>query len=74
MDFSETHMMNSLCSAILFALVGMVVLVSFFMIFDKLTPGNLWKQVITEKNQAVAIFMGAFIIALAMIISSAIKG
>lgn len=74
MDMSELHVAKNLALALLFSVVGMTVLIGSFLIFDKLTPGNLWKQIIEEKNQAVAVFMGAFLIALSIIIASAIKG
>ena len=51
-----------------------VILGGGFYAFDKLTPYDLWKQIVIEKNLAVAILVSAMTIAIAMIISSAIHG
>jgi len=61
-------------NALLFSFVGLVVLGVSFVIFDKLTPGNLWKEIVEEHNIALAITAGAFTIAIAQIIASAIHG
>lgn len=61
-------------SAIVFSAVGIIVLAISFVIFDKGTPGNLWKELVEEKNIALAILMGAFILGIAQIIASAIHG
>jgi len=62
------HVLNSL----LFAGVGIVVLVLSFIIIDKLTPYNLWKEIIEKKNVSLAIVVASFMLGLAIIISSAI--
>lgn len=64
------HVLDSL----LFAGLGIAVLVLAFMLIDKLTPHNLWKEVIVEKNIAVAVLAAGFLLGLAIIISSAIHG
>jgi len=61
-------------NALLFSFIGLVVLGVSFVIFDKLTPGNLWKEIVEEHNMALAITAGAFTIAMAQIIASAIHG
>lgn len=64
------HVLDSL----LFAGIGIGVLVLAFMLIDRLTPHNLWKEIIVEKNNALAILAGSFLLGLAIIISSAIHG
>lgn len=61
-------------SAIIFSLVGLLILFCSFIIFDKLTPGQLWKEIILDKNLPLAIVVGAFTIAIAQIIAAAIHG
>lgn len=61
-------------NALLFSAVGLVVLGLSFYIFDRITPGRLWKEIVEEHNVALAIVAGAFTIAMAMIIASAIHG
>jgi uncharacterized membrane protein YjfL (UPF0719 family) len=62
------HVLNSL----LFAGIGIVVLVLSFIIIDKLTPYNLWKEIIEKRNVSLAIVVASFMLGLAIIISSAI--
>jgi uncharacterized membrane protein YjfL (UPF0719 family) len=57
-----------------FSLLGIVVLTGSFVIFDKLTPGNLWKEIVEDHNVALGILMGAMAIGMAQIIASAIHG
>lgn len=52
--------------------VGVVLFVAAFMIFDRITPGTLWKEILEEHNNALAILMGCVAIALAIIIAAAI--
>jgi uncharacterized membrane protein YjfL (UPF0719 family) len=63
-----------LLNTLLYAGVGMVVLVVGFVILDLLTPGKLWEEINQKQNQAVAIFAGAVAIALAIVVAAAIHG
>lgn len=64
------HVLDSL----LFAGVGIIVLVLSFILIDKLTPYSLWREIIEKRNVSLAIIIAAFILGLAIIISSAIHG
>jgi|JI9StandDraft_1071089.scaffolds.fasta_scaffold414322_1 putative membrane protein len=59
-------------NALVFSILGIVILIFSFFVFDKMTPGNLWKEVVEEKNIALAITAGAMALAIAQIIASAI--
>lgn len=61
-------------AAIVYAFLGIGILLMSFVIFDKVTPGDMWKEIITEKNLPLAITVGAMTIAVAQIIASAIHG
>lgn len=61
-------------NAVVFSFLGAFVLFICFWIFERLTPENLWKQILHDRNNALAIVSGAFMIALAIIIASAIHG
>ncbi len=65
---------KSICSALIFSVIGMVVLAISFYIFDRMTPGHLWKEIVEEHNVALAITAGAMTIAMAQIIAAAIHG
>lgn len=59
-------------NSLLFAGIGIVILVLSFIIIDKLTPYNLWKEIIEKRNVSLAIVAASFMLGLAIIISSAI--
>lgn len=63
-----------IANAIVFSLIGIVMLNISFFVFDKMTPGNLWKEIVEEKNVALAITAGAMALAIAQIIASSIHG
>jgi uncharacterized membrane protein YjfL (UPF0719 family) len=61
-----------LLNSVIYAALGLVVFCVGFVIIDKLTPYNLWEQLVKEKNIALAIVVGSVSIGLCMIIASAI--
>ncbi len=61
-------------SAILYSGIGMLILGVAWKLFDRLTPGELWKEIIESKNVALAIVVGSVTLAVAHIIASAIHG
>ncbi|WP_291906950.1 DUF350 domain-containing protein [Chitinophaga sp. CB10] len=68
----ETLQFKYMLASAVYALLGVVILVVAFWLVDRLTPENTWKELVQHKNIALAIVVGAFIIAIGMIISSAI--
>jgi putative membrane protein len=62
-----------LTNSIIYSTVGIVILVISFVIVEKLTPKHsLWKEIVESKNNALAIVAAAFILAVAIIVASAI--
>lgn len=61
-------------ASVLYSGLGILILFISFWLVEKLTPENLWKEILVNKNHALAIIAAAFIIAIAIIISSAIHG
>lgn len=59
-------------NSLVFAGIGILVLVLSFMLIDRLTPHSLWKEIIEKHNTSVAIVAAAFMLSLAIIIASAI--
>jgi uncharacterized membrane protein YjfL (UPF0719 family) len=60
--------------SILFAVIGVLVFWISFIIIDKLTPYDLWGEIVEKKNVALAIVVGAMCIAIGLIISAAVQG
>jgi uncharacterized membrane protein YjfL (UPF0719 family) len=60
-------------AGVVFTLLGIVLFIAAFMLFDKLTPGSLWKELIEDQNTALGVLMGCVAIALAIVIAAAIN-
>ena len=61
-------------NALVFAFLGLGILLVSFFVFDKLTPGHLWKEIVEKQNVAMALTVGSVILAMALIIGFAIHG
>ena len=62
-----------LLATLVYAGIGLVIFILGFLLWDKLTPVDLWGEV-CKGNVAIAILAGSVAIALALIISAAIHG
>ena len=60
--------------SVLYALIGVAVFWVCFVIVDKLTPYDLWAEIIEKKNVALAIVVGAMCIAIGLIVAAAVHG
>ena len=60
--------------SILYALIGVGVFWICFVIVDKLTPYDLWDEIVDKKNVALAIVVGAMCIAIGLIVAAAVHG
>ena len=56
-SMTEFHPVTA--NALVFAVLGIVIFVVAFAIIDKMTPYALWKEIVEEKNVALAILVGA---------------
>jgi uncharacterized membrane protein YjfL (UPF0719 family) len=56
----------------LFALLGVVLFAGLFVIIDKLTPYNLWKELVEKQNTALAIVVGFAALGICVIVAAAI--
>jgi putative membrane protein len=59
-------------AGVVFTVLGIVLFIGAFMLFDRLTPGSLWKELIEDQNTALGVLMGCVAIALAIVIAAAI--
>jgi putative membrane protein len=67
-DFHPGYLLN----AAVFALLGILIFVLSFMLIDKLTPYHLWREIVEEKNVALAIMVGAISVGMCIIIAAAV--
>jgi putative membrane protein len=58
--------------ALVFALIGIVVFVASFVVIDRMTPYDLWREIVQEKNMALAVLIGAMSIGICIIIAAAV--
>jgi len=70
----ELISVKSIANSIVFSIIGIVILCGGYIAFDKMTPGNFWKEILEEHNNALAILLGAITIAFGLIISAAMHG
>ncbi len=59
-----------LLNGLLVAALGVAVLVAALWIVGKLAPFDVWKQLVEERNLAVAILAGSMVVGLAWIIAA----
>ena len=63
---------GALLNAIVYAVLGIVIFVLAFFIIDKMTPYHLWKEIVEDKNIALAILIGAISLGMCIIIAAAV--
>ena len=62
----------ALVGSVVYSVIGIVLVALFFVIIDKITPYDLWKELCENRNQPVATVVAAFCIAIAIIVAAAI--
>lgn len=60
--------------SILYAVIGVVVLLASFIIVDKLTPYNLWEEIVEKQNMALAVVVAGMALGVSFIIAAAVHG
>lgn len=60
--------------SILFALIGVLVFWICFIVIDKLTPYDLWAEIVEKQNKALALVVAAMCLAIGLIVAAAIHG
>ena len=65
----DTH---AFVNALVYSLLGMAVFGIGFVIMDKLTPYDLWKEIVEGKNLALAVMVGLVSLGMCIIIAAAV--
>ena len=63
---------KALIGSIVYSVIGTFLVVLFFVIIDKITPYDLWKELCENRNQPIATLAAAIFIGIAIIIAAAI--
>jgi putative membrane protein len=71
----ETYLnIKYIVSSLVYSVLGIGILFAAFWVIEMVTPENLWKEILEKQNVALAILFAAFMLAIAIIIASAIHG
>lgn len=63
---------TSLLIAIVYSVLGIVIFSFAFVVIDRMTPYDLWKEICENRNTALAIMVGAMSIGVCIIIAAAV--
>lgn len=69
---SDLVNMYAVVGSIVYSFLGILILVISFVIIEKITILNLWKEISERQNMALAVMATGFMLAIAIIIASAI--
>ena len=72
METALSTLTANFVAALVFALLGVVMFLLAFMIFDRMTPGSVWKELLEDQNVALGNLMAGIAIGLVIIIAAAI--
>jgi hypothetical protein len=61
-----------LLGSLVFALLGVIIFWLCFIIIDKLTPYNLWEEIVEKQNQALGMVVAAMSLGICIIVAAAI--
>jgi uncharacterized membrane protein YjfL (UPF0719 family) len=64
--------LGALVNAVTFACTGLLLFGAAFLIAQKLSPVDMWKEIVENRNTALAVLLAGIAIAMALIISSAV--
>ena len=67
-----SQLLSNVVGAVIFALLGILLFILGFIVFDRMTPGSLWKELLEDQNTALGVLMGCVAIAIAIIIAAAV--
>lgn len=63
----------ALIGSVVYSVVGIFLVAIAFVVVDKITPYDLWKELIENRNQPLATVVAAFVLAISIIVAAAIN-
>jgi putative membrane protein len=66
--------LGAVIGSILFALIGVLIFWLCFVIIDKLTPYDLWGEIVEKQNVALGLVVAAMSLGICVIVAAAIHG
>lgn len=69
-----TDLLNpvSLIASLVYSLIGVAVFWISFLVIDRMTPHDLWKGIVEDKNVALGLVVAAMCLGIAIIVAAAI--
>lgn len=61
-----------LIGSLVYSLLGVVAFWVCFLVIDKITPYDLWGEIVEKRNVALALVVGAMCLGIAIIVAAAI--
>ena len=58
--------------SIVYALIGVIIFWLCFVVIDKITPYNLWEEIVEKQNQALGLVVAAMSLGICIIVAAAI--
>lgn len=71
MDFINPQF---LVNSMVFSILGVIVFWLSFVIIDKITPYDLWKEIVEKQNLALSVIVAAMCLGIAIIVAASIHG
>lgn len=65
---------SAVLGSIMFALIGVIVFWLSFLFIDKITPYNLWEELVEKQNVALGVVVAAMSLGISIIVAAAIHG
>jgi putative membrane protein len=73
-ELTPPTLATNLLMVAIYAVVGVIIAVAGYKLFDICTPGNLHKEIIENRNVAAAIIGAAIIVGVCIIVAASILG
>ena len=65
---------KGILASLIYSVIGVIVLLFAYWVIERLTPEKSWKEIVENKNEALAIVFASFILGISIIIAAAIHG
>jgi putative membrane protein len=62
----------AMLGSIVYALIGVLVFWLSFIVIDKITPYNLWEEIVEKQNMALGMVVAAMCLGISVIVAAAI--
>ena len=59
-------------NSLIYSILGVIVFWVSFIIIDKITPYDLWREIVEKRNTALAMVVGAMCLGIAIIVAASV--